>query len=569
MTTTTFDAPTDTDTTGEKSRTDTDTTGQSDVQNVSSLNKWLLISSGILAFGYAPLLIEHLCNLWLRPHYQFIAFLPVAVGLLWWRGYHELREEYALRGISIMRSESPLLWGPCFFIALLTLGLATYMRSPWLAVISLPIMVLGILLLLFGRQGLPAMLPGWLMLFVAVPLPGNLDVRLIGGLRNLTTQWSSAVLDAFGVLHRVRGNMIELPEISLFVADACTGIHSLFVLIAAAVFVGLLNRRTLVHIVLLVSSTVGLVLMENISRVSLVTMLCQHNALFSEGWRHSLLGFVLFAVSLLLIFSLDALIFVLVPVRDWRLVWRWLWDSWTHLEAVPEAAEDTTRVWPLQKYLSRGMIPVYTSMVILGTAQLAWVPSRAGQITQMMKRSPIELGELGANALPAQYKGWKRVDYQIINRVLEDPLGENSQRWTYERDGQEVMISLDYPYLRVHDLTLCYQGIGWQLGSKVVTQADNQLPYVHALLSMSLRGHALLDYSLHSQDGRCEVILDETTSFSELYQKRFEYDRPWFQIQLMTTSVQPMPAEVLDEFNLMFVTLRRSLLERCQTTAKQ
>ena len=530
-----------------------------------SAKSWLLIALGCVLFGHMPLLTEHVCNLWIRPHYQFLVFLPVATGLLWWRGLTSLRQKWPDSQAGIFRSDRPFIWAPWLFTCLLLLAFATWLRSPWLTMISFMLATLAALLLMFGRQGFSAMLPGWLMLIAGISLPGNLDVRLISQLRTITTNWSSAVLDYFGVLHRLSGNVIEIPGISLFIADACTGIHSLFVLLAAAFFLGLWQQRTVIHIVVLMVSTLGLVFIENVARVSLVTALCQYNPQFSEGWRHAMLGFILFGSSLLLIFSMDALVCILIPVPDWRKVWRFLFVKGNG----PEIRRTPPKFWPLGNYLSRGLVPAYVAFAILGLIQLTWVPSRAQQMVQMMKKNPIEMKELGAEALPKEIRGWKQTNFETVTRILDDPMGEHSQKWTYERDGKIIIVSMDYPYLRIHDLTLCYEGVGWQVRSKSIQKGNAILPFATAILTQSLQEQAFLAHSLHTPDGLCEVAVDEELSLAQLYQKRFEYDRPWFQIQLLAMSPEQIDASLQEEFSGLFLDLRKQLLDQCQTLTTQ
>ncbi len=526
-----------------------------------TVQSWLLIALGCIVFGHMPLLIEHICNLWIRPHYQFLVFLPIATGLLWWRGVTSLRLKWYALQSGILCSDRPSVWSPWVFSCIGLLAFATWMRSPWLAMISFVFAALAALLLMFGRRGFSAMLPGWLMLFAGISLPGNLDVRLIGELRTITTHWSSAVLDYFGVLHRVSGNVIDIPAISLFIADACTGIHSLFVLLAAAFFLGLWQHRTVLHIVVLMISTIGLVFLENVARVSLVTALCQYNPQFSEGWRHAMLGFILFGFSLLLILSMDALICVLIPVPDWRTVWRSVFAK----ASAAETRRTPPKSWPLGNYLSRGLAPAYVGFVILGVIQMTWVPSRAQQLVQMMKKNPIEMKELGAEALPPEIRGWKRTSFESITRVLDDPMGEHSQKWTYERDGKIMIISLDYPYLRIHDLTLCYEGVGWQIRNKSLQKGNAILPFATSILTQSLHEQGFLAHSLHTPDGQCEVSVDEELSLAQMYQKRFEYDHPWFQIQLLAMNPEEIGESLQEEFSGIFMDLRKQLLDQSQT----
>ncbi len=474
------------------------------------------------------------------------------MGLFWRRSYFALQEEK--NGVAWERG--PLyVWLPLLLIGFALLVHATKVRSPWLSLVSFQATSLAIIAFLWSWSGVRSFFAGWAFCWMALPLPGNLDVRLINHLREFTTSWSSSLLDYLGVLHRVNGNVIDIPGISLFIADACTGIHSLFVLITAAFFWGLWQRRTVPHTILLLLGTVSVVLIENVARVTLVTYLCESDTRYSEGWRHSLIGFALFGISLTLIASLDGLILFLLPVKDWSFIATLLGRDNEPLESPePKPQEAPHATWPMYIYMS--------GLMLLGLIQLSWFPSQAKQFAMMVRRDPIVLPALTETTLPEQIMGWKRSGFETLHRIADDPMGEYSHRWFFEKGGRKAIVSLDYPYLRIHDLTICYQAVGWQVEDKQILQSDTNYPFVGAWLFQPLQGRSQLAFSLHSMDGHCEVAIDESLSVEQMLQRRFELDRPWFQIQsFASTSVSKEEAN--EDANALFLEARTLLLTHC------
>src|SRR5262249_15053610 len=155
----------------------------------------------------------------------------------------------------------------------------------------------------------------WLLLWLAVPPPLELDRDLILWLQGWTTRWSSAVLDALGVFHLTAGNVVEVDGQLLLVEGACSGVNSLVSVLACALFLMLLAERPPLRSLLLLAAAVGWVLAANVARVVGVAWLAARAGIdVSAGWRHEAFGLALFAVAVVLIVSTDGLLsFLLAP----------------------------------------------------------------------------------------------------------------------------------------------------------------------------------------------------------------------------------------------------------------
>ena len=107
--------------------------------------------------------------------------------------------------------------------------------------------------------------------------PLDWDEDLIRGLQSLASRGCSPVLDVLGVRHLVEGNVLVLPGHRLLVAEACSGVNSLFtLLIATALFVVGLGVP-LVRSVLLLAGSVfwaGLMNMLRVVTVALAQSWC-------------------------------------------------------------------------------------------------------------------------------------------------------------------------------------------------------------------------------------------------------------------------------------------------------
>ena len=119
-----------------------------------------------------------------------------------------------------------------------------------------------------GARLFRAALPAWLLLWLIIPPPFELDRQLILWLQSLTTRWASAVLDFLGQYHVLAGNVVEIGGRRLFVEEACSGVNSLFSAAACTLFFVFLVRRPPLHAALLLAASVGWVLAANVVRVA-------------------------------------------------------------------------------------------------------------------------------------------------------------------------------------------------------------------------------------------------------------------------------------------------------------
>ncbi len=166
------------------------------------------------------------------------------------------------------------------------------------------------------RSYLCLMVPAWVLLWLVLPLPFNLEERLVSFLQPRTARWSSQVLDLLGVSHHVTGQMVVAPGQRFFVADAWSGIHSFLTVLAFSLFFVFWMRRQPLHGILLVFLSLLWALAENVVRiVGVAYPYAKWQIDVLTGWRYEVLGWSLFALTLLFILSTDRLLeFLLAPI---------------------------------------------------------------------------------------------------------------------------------------------------------------------------------------------------------------------------------------------------------------
>ena len=106
------------------------------------------------------------------------------------------------------------------------------------------------------------------------PVPRRLDdIYVVLPLQRFASAVSERVIDFFGIPVVRTGNVIEVPGIELMVEEACSGLHSLYSLIAlSAAFVFLTEWRRWERVAIIALS-VPIAILANVFRVSLTGVL--------------------------------------------------------------------------------------------------------------------------------------------------------------------------------------------------------------------------------------------------------------------------------------------------------
>lgn len=198
---------------------------------------------------------------------------------------------------------------------LLALGLALHALGRTAGISSVEfasqvVVVAAVLLLLKGTAGLRAAWFAVFFLLFMVPLPGTLVDALTEPLKHWISTIVVETLHAVGYPIGRSGVVITVGPYELLVADACSGLNSMFSLAAlGALFIHIVGREGRLHTALLVAAIVPIAFAANIVRViSLVLVTYHFGDAAGQGFLHGAAGIVLLLVALAAFFALDALL---------------------------------------------------------------------------------------------------------------------------------------------------------------------------------------------------------------------------------------------------------------------
>ncbi len=251
----------------------------------------------LLAYGQV---LWRLMEVWQRDEDYSHGFLiiPVAAYLVWsWRA--------TLRDTAVR----PWPWGWLMVAGSLFLHVTgTVAEIPTLSSLSLLTTLAGIVLYYFGFSVLRVVLFPIAFLVFMIPIPMQIYSSVTLPLQLLVSKGSVGCVGLFGIPVYRDGNIIHLPNTTLQVVQACSGLRSMISLSALSALFALtvsgIPLRTLVFL-----AAVPISILVNIFRVTATSVLSyRYGPEAAEGTVHQVLGISVFLLSLLLLVFWKALL---------------------------------------------------------------------------------------------------------------------------------------------------------------------------------------------------------------------------------------------------------------------
>ena len=181
---------------------------------------------------------------------------------------------------------------------------------------SLLLVLAGVVILFLGWNLFRAVLFPWAFLLLMIPVPTILFNQVTFPLQLLASKVAATVLPLFGVPILREGNVINLPSMALEVAEACSGIRSLMSLVTLAIIYGYLMEKRIWVRWLLALASVPIAVAANSIRIIGTGLLVQYwDAEKAEGYFHASWGWIIFVVSLLMLYALHALLRFFFPEK--------------------------------------------------------------------------------------------------------------------------------------------------------------------------------------------------------------------------------------------------------------
>jgi len=255
--------------------------------------------SALLIIAYFPIL-RHLVEQWSTDEdVSHGFFVPlVAAFIAWQRRDRILALDYhpAWWGLGVMAWAA--LQG---YVG--TLGAELFLQRT-----SFLIALVGLLLVLGGTRLVRELAFPLLLLPFMIPIPAVIYNQITFPLQLFASQVAEFSLGLMGIPVLRDGNILELASQKLSVVEACSGIRSLLSLsFLSLVYAYFFDKKVWMRWVLL-AATIPIAILANSGRVTITGVLSEINPELARGFFHSLEGWIIFVIALVMLGGLHAII---------------------------------------------------------------------------------------------------------------------------------------------------------------------------------------------------------------------------------------------------------------------
>ena len=187
-------------------------------------------------------------------------------------------------------------------VAQLAAVLGALGESYFVEQIAFILTLLGIAVVIFGTGPIRVFLPLAVLLLLTIPLPFTLQAIVTVKLQLLSTQIGEAAIRLFGIPVFVEGNVIDLGQYKLQVAEACSGLRYLLPLTAISFILAYLYKAPFWKKAILVASAAPITILINSFRIAVIGVLVDNfGTQMAEGFLHEFEGWVVFLFGALLL----------------------------------------------------------------------------------------------------------------------------------------------------------------------------------------------------------------------------------------------------------------------------
>ncbi len=234
-----------------------------------------------------------------------MAIIPIAVYMAW-----ERRRKLASLPLAPSASGLVLIFGSLLLLAAGTLGAETFLTRT-----SIIGTVAGTIVFVYGWRHLRELAFPVAFLLLMIPIPAIIFNRVTIPLQLLASRAGELTLDALRIPVLREGNLIVLADVTLHVAEACSGIRSLMTLFTIGVIYGYFCEPRLWARLLLAVATVPIAIVANGLRVSGTGVAAHfYGPKAADGFFHTFSGLLVFVAATAMLVLLHRAVQWIAPV---------------------------------------------------------------------------------------------------------------------------------------------------------------------------------------------------------------------------------------------------------------
>lgn len=263
---------------------------------------WLQIGAVVLLLGllYWHVIPSLVADWWADPNFSHGFVVPLFSGLMVWC------QRRKLYGLDVQ----PSWWGVLVILGGgSTLVVGVLGAELFLSRSSLIVILAGLIIQFYGWRHFRVVLLPWLFLFLMIPIPTIVFNQITFPLQLLASRLAAWMLAALGIPVLRAGNIIQLASMPLEVAEACSGIRSLTSLLTLALIYGYFLEKSRWRIAALAVAAFPIAVVANSMRIVGTGVAVEYwNPESALGFFHEFSGWVIFIVSLVLLFGTHRLL---------------------------------------------------------------------------------------------------------------------------------------------------------------------------------------------------------------------------------------------------------------------
>jgi len=263
-----------------------------DLEHTKPGLRWLpAVWFAILFLVSYRVVLYRLARQWMTdPDLSHACFVPVLVAYIVWErreALAALKPTHSIFGLFLM-----VLGG--FLLCVGPPGLDTYAAITRLAFL---ISLAGIILYLRGYATLRMLFYPLGLLLLMFPVPGFVLEKVTFPLQILASQLAERVLEFLGYSVLREGNVLLLPGQTLNIAEACSGLRSLFALtFLSQAYIYLFDSRPGMRAVMF-ALVVPIAVFANCLRIVASAVAATYNRAWGHGTYHESTGWIMFLVA--------------------------------------------------------------------------------------------------------------------------------------------------------------------------------------------------------------------------------------------------------------------------------
>lgn len=181
------------------------------------------------------------------------------------------------------------------------------------------VILVGVVVSLIGIRAFIGLLPVFLPLLLALPIPGTIRTMISWPLQGFATSWSYEVLNWFGVEVERQQFLLIISGTAVNIGEACNGLRMIFALILVTIaFAFSQPLRTSSRMLLILYSPV-LAVLCNVIRLVPTALIYGYGEAQTAEQFHDFAGWVMLPIALFVLFGVVRLgRWLELPVMQWK-----------------------------------------------------------------------------------------------------------------------------------------------------------------------------------------------------------------------------------------------------------